>query len=212
MTAGTTRQAIFAGLPRRYEVYRLRGLFQQHKRLLDRVQTKVCLTDRRQTGDYQTNREVRWETHPASPQFALRRDCVKVEGRLLAQILEFCNAPAIAEGEVRAVIAELIGRAFSPEGFRCPITGQRIEYRDFIQAVTTPTHGRSGYQIGHLTPLAGVGAHTADNVSWITDLGNRVQGESSLDEIVVEIFRMARYHKERLGLTWTEVEERAGEP
>src|SRR3989338_1332798 len=51
--------------------------------IITKIQVKSYLTDRRQTGDYQTNREVRWETHPKSPQYASRGDCMLIEAKLL---------------------------------------------------------------------------------------------------------------------------------
>ena len=105
--------------------------------------------------------------------------------------------------------SEVLPSALSPGSFRCPISGESISFADFLLSLERRTHGRSEYQVAHLIPLAQGGKHVVGNVSWITELGNRVQGESSLDEIVVQIFSMAYYHKERLGLRWEEVEERA---
>lgn len=187
-------------------LYRLRSLCDQSN-LVTKVQTKAYLTDRRQTGDYQTNRELRWETHPQSPQFGPKRDCQFVEGKILAQVFEFSNAPTVEDTTDRQVISTFLGRPLDRGSFRCPISGLPIEYEQFIVSVSSPTHGRSEYQVGHLVPLSGdPGGHRAENTSWITELGNRVQGEDSRDHVVKEIFRMARYHKERLGLTWDEVE------
>ena len=52
--------------------------FQLFAAIFDKVRVKSYLTDRALTGDYKTNREKRWEAHPESPQFALRRDCLAV--------------------------------------------------------------------------------------------------------------------------------------
>jgi hypothetical protein len=53
--------------------------------IFKKVRVKSYLTDRAQTGGYQTNREKRWEAHPQSPQFALRRDCYAAELELIDQ-------------------------------------------------------------------------------------------------------------------------------
>lgn len=60
----------------------------------NKVKIKTYLTDRAQTGLYQTNREKRWETHPRSVQFALRIDCMKIESKLLLQVAKFKGANA----------------------------------------------------------------------------------------------------------------------
>ncbi len=173
--------------------------------IITKIQVKAYLTDRRQTGDYQTNREVRWEGHPNSPQYASRTDCMLIEAKLLAQIFLFVGAPDLEETSISVIEKALVSK-FKKDGFRCPISGKPIFYNEFLEKVTSPTHGRSGFQVGHLNPLASTGKHIASNTSWITDLGNRVQGESSLEEITNDIFFMADFHKERLEYSWEQVE------
>ena len=55
-------------------------------------------------------------------------------------------------------------------------------------------------------PTVGTGSMRQINISWITELGNRVQGEDSMDKIVKAIYMMAEYHREREHLTWQQVE------
>lgn len=173
--------------------------------IIAKIQLKAYSTDRRQTGDYQTNREVRWEAHPKSPQYASRIDCMLIEAKLLAQIFLFVGAPDLnKDGTV--IIEKALEGKFQKDGFRCPISGKPIFYNEFLEKVTSPTHGRSGFQVGHFDPLASTGKHIASNTSWITDLGNRVQGESSLEEITNDIFFMADFHKERLKLSWDQIQ------
>lgn len=177
-----------------------------NKTIMTKIQVKSFLTDRRQTGDFQTNREVRWETHPRSPQFSARMDCLKIQDKLIAQITTFDNAPDPSE-ELITVLETVLGEPFVKNSFRCPISGKSVEYDDFVTKISSPIHGRSGFQVGHLNPLASTGGHEVNNISWITDLGNRVQGDSSLNEIVNEIFFMANFHKHRLGLDWAKIED-----
>lgn len=174
--------------------------------IITKIQVKSYLTDRRQTGDYQTNREIRWETNAGSPQFATKTDCVGIELKLLAQISTFVGAPELPK-ELVSTIEKALGQKFEKDSFKCPISGKPIFYNEFFEKISSPIHGRSGYQVGHLNPLAVSGSHTSLNTSWITDLGNRVQGDSSLEEISNDIFYMAQFHKERLGLDWSKVEE-----
>jgi hypothetical protein len=53
--------------------------------------------------------------------------------------------------------------------------------------------------------------HDRGNVTWITERGNRVQGDDSLQNTVEIIFSMAEYHMERLDLDWEEAKEWAAE-
>lgn len=176
-----------------------------NKNIITKIQVKSYLTDRRQTGNYQTNREVRWEANPKSPQFAPRQDCFEIESKLLSQISTFVGAPDLPE-ELIPMVEKALGGKYEKNSFRCPISGKPILYNEFFEKVSSPTHGRSGFQVGHLNPLATTGGHNSGNVSWITDLGNRVQGDSSLEEIANEIFYMADFHRERLGLSWEKVD------
>ncbi len=150
----------------------------------DKVKVKTYLTDRAQTGEYKTNREKRWEAHPNSVQYALRRDCMRIETKLLLQIAMF-------EGCDQELVASMQEAGLLPDSFsfvKCPITGDNIQYAEFANDALHPTHGRSAFQVGHLNPLKssdtdGFYGHTADNISWISENGNRIQGSLSLDEV-----------------------------
>jgi len=184
-------------------LYNLRDLVAE-KKLLVKTQLKSYLTDRRQTGKYQTNREIRWETHPESPQFSSKLDATEVEMKLLAQILTFQNYPNTIDS---ALLSKILGEYDSSAIFKCPISGFSIDYKDFYKDCISPTHGRSVFQVGHLIPLANGGVHSKENTSWITEIGNRVQGEDSIDIVIKNIFYMANFHKEKDKLTWEQVEE-----
>lgn len=152
--------------------------------LADKIKVKTYLTDRALTGDYKTNREKRWETHPNSVQYALRRDCMKIETKLLLQIATF-------EGCDETLVHKLQQEGLLSSSFnycKCPITGDNIQYNEFANDALHPTHGKSKFQVGHLNPLKassanGTNGHTADNISWISENGNRIQGSLSIEEV-----------------------------
>lgn len=147
-----------------------------------KVRVKSYLTDRAQTGLYKTNREKRWESHPDSPQFALRRECFAVELQLIDQLFRFENFPP---GIIRYLQSEGL-LADLGKVARCPVTLDPMDFALLAQEVADPTHGKSAYQVGHLNPLkAGQGAefrHNKANISWITADGNRIQGHLTLKE------------------------------
>ena len=150
--------------------------------IFDKVRVKSYLTDRAQTGNFQTNREKRWEAHPQSPQFALRGDCFAVELELIDQLFRFQSFPP---GIVRYL--ESTGLLGEPAKVaRCPVTLDPLDFEVLAQECADPTHGKSAYQVGHLNPLkagAGVGfRHHKANISWITADGNRIQGHLTLKE------------------------------
>ena len=150
----------------------------------DKIKIKTYLTDRAQTGLYQTNREKRWETHPRSVQYALRLDCMAIESKLLLQVAMF-------QGANPTLVCMLQERGYLPESFeiaRCPVTGEPLRYDEFVTDVLHPSHGRSAFQVGHLNPLKTVSSgeswgHVASNISWISDDGNRIQGSMSMAEV-----------------------------
>ncbi len=165
--------------------------------LADKIKVKTYLTDRALTGDYKTNREKRWEAHPNSVQYALRRSCMKIETKLLLQIATFEGCDP---GLVHNLQSE--GLLSNPFNYcKCPITGDNIPYSEFADDALHPTHGKSKFQVGHLNPLKasdtdGANGHTADNISWISENGNRIQGSLSLDEVDELLRRIYRNRPE----------------
>ena len=152
-------------------------------KIYSKVKVKCYLTDRALTGTAKTNREKRWEAHPDSVQFAFRRDCLAIEARLMRQIVDFVGFPLT------------LRRALEQQGlvdpktddFVCPVTLEPVSFAEFRESIMRPQHGRSEFQVGHLSPLkldqpalAAAAGHTPDNVSWISADGNRIQGSMSL--------------------------------
>lgn len=150
--------------------------------IFDKVRVKSYLTDRAQTGDFKTNREKRWEAHPKSPQFALRRDCFSVELELIDQLFRFQGfPPGIIRYLKNVGLLSETGKAA-----RCPVTLDQLDFELLAQEAADPTHGKASYQVGHMNPLkAGESAefrHHRTNISWITADGNRIQGHLTLKE------------------------------
>lgn len=152
--------------------------------LSDKIKVKTYLTDRVLTGNHKTNREKRWETHPNSVHFAERRVCMAIEYALVTQICAF-------EGFPQTSLTQLQQANILPQNLPtalCPITGDALSYETFRSELLNPTHGKSDFQVGHLNPLklgadGDAAGHTADNISWISADGNRIQGSLSLDDV-----------------------------
>jgi hypothetical protein len=151
------------------------------KILQEKIKVKTYLTDRVQTGEHKTNREKRWETHPESVHFALRKEALLIERKLVSQLCYFDGFPkAIFDIVKEKIIPE-------EEKYRCPITLDPLKFVDFKNQIETPTHGKSGFPVGHLNPLKlkeeGLAAgHTHENIGWFSEDGNRIQGSLSLEE------------------------------
>jgi len=172
------------------------------KRVLDdKIKIKTYLTDRALTGPFKTNREKRWETHPHSVQFATRRTALEVEYALVTQLCAFEGFPPDSR---EALQAEGILPA-QLRTFRCPVTQEAMSFPFFREALLNPQHGRSEFQVGHLNPLkleepgSDTAGHTADNISWISEDGNRIQGRLSVNS-VRQLLRKIAANYDELGL------------
>jgi len=145
--------------------------------LKDKIKVKTYLTDRVQTGVHKTNREKRWEVHPKSVHFALRRSCLEIEKELVTQLCHFKDFP-------QDIFKKLADKGLLNEEpvFKCPITLEPLCFEDMRKEVETPFHGISKFPVGHLTPLKSHGKHVPSNVSWFSADGNRIQGSLSVEE------------------------------
>jgi hypothetical protein len=166
----------------------LRAVF---KKVYDKIQVKTYLTDRVLTGDHKTNREKRWETHPDSVHFALRRYCLGIERILVESVCMFDGFP----GDERQ---KLYDAGVLPERdmARCPVTMKPLSYPELRSQLLDPNHGTSSFQVGHLNPLKAINddptnGHTAANIAWISADGNRIQGSHTLKDtrqMIIDIF------------------------
>jgi hypothetical protein len=165
-------------------------------RVYNKIQVKSYLTDRVLTGVHKTNREKRWETHPESVHFALRKTCQEVEYTLVKQIFGFDKIPL----DLLKIFKKVEPAEHLATPFRCPITMEPMSFPQFKTELLTPVHGKSSFQVGHLNPLKSINGdetfgHTAKNISWISSDGNRIQGSLSLKETRNLIESIAKNYK-----------------
>ena len=149
------------------------------KIISSKIKVKAYQTDRAQTGMHQTNREKRWESHPDNFQFAFRRDCNAIEASLILQVCMFKDVD-------KTLVDMLKEHLLLPETFdyyKCPVTGDILHYDDFENEILNRVHGKSSFQVGHLSPLKSSGSHVSGNIGWISDDGNRIQGSLSMAEV-----------------------------
>lgn len=164
-----------------------------------KIKDKTYLTDRAKTGLYKTNREKRWETHPHSVQFALRRVCMAIEHKLITQLCVFEGFPNNFKEmlQVQGIIPSEL------QLFRCPVTFEPMSFQDFREKLMNPTHGKSNFQIGHLHPLkldkpsTFIVGHSPGNISWISEDGNRIQGHMSIEAIRSLLVRITRNYEDQ---------------
>lgn len=148
-----------------------------------KIRTKTYLTDRVLTGAHKTNREKRWEAHPESVHFALRDECMRIEAKLITAMCYFEGFPK----DVFSLLEQKSLLLPQTDVTKCPVTLMPLSFPDFAAELTSPTHGRSSFQVGHLDPLklggnTYNGGHAASNIGWISEEGNRIQGSLSLND------------------------------
>lgn len=166
------------------------GIF---KAAYDKLRVKTYLTDRVLTGVHKTNRELRWEVHPESVQSALKKDAMQIESVLAAQLCHLAGMPQPVRDYLQT--AGLIQGNEAPQ--LCPVTRDPLQWDEFEAEMLNADHGRSLFQVGHLNPLKSnpdrnpEWGHSAANVSWISQDGNRIQGHLSLDEVRELLERIA---------------------
>lgn len=148
------------------------------KNLSDKIRVKSYLSDRSLTGKDKTNRAKRWEILPDDYQFSSLENCWSVEKKLIESLIHFENFP-------QEVFDQLVSKGLissSKSIATCPVT---LENFCFDAINTKSEHGKAEYQVGHLLPLKKKGIHEGQNISWQSYIGNRIQGDLSLDEVNV---------------------------
>lgn len=166
------------------------------KGVYKKIKTKTYLTDRVLTGAHKTNREKRWECHPESVHFALRKIAWEIEIKLIKQVCNFEGFPE--ELQQRLIEDEIVEQQEDVE--RCPITYEPLLFEAFEDEIENTTHGKSDFQVGHMNPLKaddedGHSGHTSENISWISEQGNRIQGSNSVEfirEFIIKIYKNYR--------------------
>jgi hypothetical protein len=150
----------------------------------EKIEVKSFLTDRSQTGADQTNRAKRWEVLSADFQHATLEECWSVQRKLLESLAGFSRFPTVE-------LSRLQRLGLVPSGIDaalCPITLEQLDFDEFQRPTA---HGHSAHQVGHLRPLKSGGKHRGDNVAWVTDHGNRIQGDNDINTTRQMILRIA---------------------
>jgi hypothetical protein len=166
------------------------------KNALDKIQVKAYATDKQTMPPHFSNRDVRWATWPESVQYTSHYECAMIEMELMVELFEFVGAPPLSE-DLHAAILEVRGRPLEPGTRRCYVTGTAMDFDDYVQAAVTPRGGKSAYHVGHILPLTRGGRHEWRNIAWLSDDGNRIQGNDTLDETEDKLLDAVEYHLRR---------------
>ncbi|SFR50357.1 hypothetical protein SAMN04488070_1560 [Pseudidiomarina maritima] len=141
-------------------------------KLISKIATKCYKTDRSQTGEMQTNRAKRWECLSVDFQHASIEECWSVERKLLNELAHFQGFP---DDKKSALIER--GLFGTQDVTLCPITLKPMIFNEILGG---GAHGESNFQVGHMVPLKAGGRHSGENIKWISQDGNRIQGSLSI--------------------------------
>ncbi len=181
----------------------------RYPHIFKKVALQVRRTPRRLTGAFKTNRENRWTLDPKHPDYTAKEQIPLTEAKLLALTLCFDGGPGDLPPKVLDAASAVLGRPVEASSYRCPVSGREMSFARLQHEATTPTHGRSSFHVGHVRPKAKGGENAADNTYWISDLGNRIQGDKSWDDTVKTIIEMAEYQRRKHGnIPWGELVNR----
>ena len=159
------------------------------KKLVSGIETRALRSGRRQTGEFQTNREPRWKLDPKNPQFGTERDCKVIQLRLYGMLLAFDNPPAL-DLEVRKLLERhYIGEALESGTYKDSLLLERMDYRNFVAEIENPKHGFSNFHIGHEDPTIHP-KHIPANITWRSSRSNLIQGDMTLREARIYIIRL----------------------
>jgi hypothetical protein len=188
----------------------LRRFFRyNYPRIFDKVARQVRRSPRRQTGQFKTNRQNRWNLDPGHPDYTAETQIPLIEAKLLALTLCFEGAPAV-QAEVKEAAGRILGYQAQSGTYQCPISGRPMSFAAIEAEARTPVHGRSSFHVGHVRPKAMGGENVADNTYWTSDLGNRIQGDKSWADTVKTIIEIAEYQRrvKHGNISWGELVNR----
>ena len=163
---------------------------------LDKIQVKAYCTDKVTMPPHFSNRDVRWATWTDGNQYASHFQCAMIEMELMTQLYEFTNAPML-DPKLSDAVTKIRGQAVVSGSRLCFVTGEILCFEDYLQAAVNPKGGKSNYHVGHLLPLTRGGKHRWDNIAWVSDAGNRIQGNDTLEEIEARLIKAVEYHIRR---------------
>ena len=117
-------------------------------------------------------------------QHASIEECWSVEKKLLSDVAHFQGFPEDAQQQL--ISSGLFGQQ---DVTVCPITLKPMIFQELLGG---GGHGESRFQVGHMMPLKAGGRHVGENIEWISNDGNRIQGSLNVQEtrdMLLDIFR-----------------------
>ena len=162
-------------------------------KLLQGIERRAIRSGRRQTGEFQSNREPRWQLAAADPQYGTEVDCKIIELRLIGFLLAFSNPPAVDSGTVDLLTESYLGAEPISGSYCDSLLLEALDFETLAEESAQPRHGVSQIHLGHEDPTIQP-KHVPYNVAWRTHRSNLIQGNLTLREARIYIIKLiARY-------------------
>lgn len=136
------------------------------------------------------NRINRWLLPENHKFFATERDATLVEIKYYLQTLSMTGAPVVVDPKFRSAFLWLVGHDVEPGLYEDPITLEPIDFPQFCEEPRTVTSG-------HIFPLDRGGRHTPDNTFLQLKKINELQGNNTVDELLLMMDSIVNRHKQR---------------
>ncbi|WP_143296807.1 hypothetical protein [Burkholderia pseudomallei] len=154
------------------------------------IETRALRSGRRQTGEFQSNRQSRWRLNPADPQYGSEEDCKVILIILFAQLLLFRNAPRLNDPVVVQILErDYLNHPIEVGSYRDALLLDHLDYQSFLDEIENPRHGHSEFHIGHQDPTL-VPKHTPGNIYWRTYRSNLIQGNMTLRQARIYMLKL----------------------
>lgn len=101
-------------------------------KLLAGLETRALKSGRRQTGQFQSNRDPRWTLVTNDPQFGTERDCKIIQLRLMAMLLQFKNPPAVDNLILQKLESNYLGEKIVAGSYRDSLLLESLNYDEFV--------------------------------------------------------------------------------
>ena len=153
------------------------------------IETRALRSGRRQTGQYQSNRNPRWMLQSGDPQYGSELDCKIIQLRLMGMLLQFEGAPSIDPAAQAVLEQHYLGSPIVAGSYRDSLLLENMRYADFVSEALAPTHGSSNFHIGHEDPTS-TPKHSPGNIAWRSHRSNLIQGNMTLRQARVYIIKL----------------------
>lgn len=137
------------------------------------------------------NRRLRWLFENGHKFYADEITATLVEVKYYLQVLSMVNAPVLPSGTIQDQFTWLVKHPIVPGAYMDPIQLVPIDLKEILKDLR-------GIHSGHLVPLDRGGKHEPKNTFLVLARSNQLQGNLTLDELIVLMNQIVERHHSKL--------------